>query len=149
MELDETARGRLIRTAVSLKEQVRAVLMARIVLAAADGLSIGAIARELAVHVNTVRKWHGRFAAQGPEGLKDASRSGRPKTHGPQVALTIAATAISAPPHPRTRKRPVTPDDRRKGRQRRFRRYLRLPGWPDPGRPGPQAAPGTRLAHPP
>jgi hypothetical protein len=92
VELDETARERLIRTAVSLKEQVRAVLRARIVPAPADGLSNGAIARELAVHVNTVPKRRGRFTAQGPDGLKDASRSGRPKTCGAQVALTMAAT---------------------------------------------------------
>ncbi|MER7193852.1 helix-turn-helix domain-containing protein [Streptomyces flaveolus] len=79
VELDEPARERLIRTAVSRKEQVRAVLRARIVLAAADGLSNGAVVRALAVHVNTVRTWRGRFAAQGPDGLKDASRSGPPQ----------------------------------------------------------------------
>ncbi|MEU3616247.1 hypothetical protein ABZ725_28545 [Streptomyces sp. NPDC006872] len=41
VELDETACECLVRTAVSLKEQVRAVMRARIVLAAADGLSNG------------------------------------------------------------------------------------------------------------
>ncbi|MEU9377941.1 hypothetical protein AB0D94_29860 [Streptomyces sp. NPDC048255] len=56
VELDERVRERLIRTAVSLKAQVRAVLRARIVLAAAEGLSNGAIAPDLAVSVNTVRK---------------------------------------------------------------------------------------------
>ncbi|WP_374210410.1 helix-turn-helix domain-containing protein [Streptomyces sp. CL12-4] len=88
------------RTSVSRKEQVRAVLRVRISLAPADGLSNGAIARELAVHVNTVRTWRGRFAVQGPDWLEEASRSGRPKTYGAQVALRIAATATSAPPHP-------------------------------------------------
>ncbi|MFD8688207.1 helix-turn-helix domain-containing protein [Streptomyces sp. NPDC059651] len=38
----------------------RAGLRARIVLAAADGLANGAIARELEISVNTVRKWRGR-----------------------------------------------------------------------------------------
>ncbi|WP_374200213.1 helix-turn-helix domain-containing protein [Streptomyces sp. AC555_RSS877] len=45
--------------------QVRQVLRAKIVLAAADGLANAAIARELKVSINTVRKWRGRFAAGG------------------------------------------------------------------------------------
>jgi hypothetical protein len=48
------------------------------VLAAADGAVNAAIARQqLAVCLNTVRKWRGRFAQRGLEGLKDAARSGR------------------------------------------------------------------------
>ncbi|MFD7931728.1 helix-turn-helix domain-containing protein, partial [Streptomyces sp. NPDC059742] len=88
---------RLIRTAVPLKAQVRAVLRARIVLAAAEGLSNGALARDLAVSVNTVRKWRGRFAALGRDGLKDAARSGRPKVYGSQVALAIVRCDQFAP----------------------------------------------------
>jgi transposase len=84
----------------SAKLQVRAVLRARIVLAAANGLANGAMARELAVSVNTVRKWRGRFAAQGLDGLLDAERSGQPKAHGPEVRVAILATATSEPPHP-------------------------------------------------
>ncbi|WTA24482.1 helix-turn-helix domain-containing protein (plasmid) [Streptomyces sp. NBC_00853] len=41
------------------------MLRARIVLAAADGLTRGAIARKLEVGVNTVPKWRGGFAALG------------------------------------------------------------------------------------
>ncbi|MCC9311731.1 IS630 family transposase [Kitasatospora sp. RB6PN24] len=98
--LDRQVRERLVRTVASTKSQVRAVLRARIVLAAADGLANGAIARDLEVSVNTVRKWRGRFAALGLEGLWDAERSGRPKTYGPEVRMAIVATATSAPPHP-------------------------------------------------
>ncbi|MFE6576366.1 helix-turn-helix domain-containing protein [Streptomyces rochei] len=76
------------------------MLRARIVLAAADGLASGAIARELEVRVNTVRKWRGRFAALGPDGLRGAERSGRPKIYGPEVRVAIVATATSRPPHP-------------------------------------------------
>ncbi|MFD5513844.1 helix-turn-helix domain-containing protein [Streptomyces sp. NPDC127051] len=96
-ELDETVRERLIRTAGSLKAQVRA----RIVLAAAAGLDNEAIARDLAVGVNMVRKRRGRFAAKGLEGFKDAaaSRAGRPKTYGPLVRTAVVAAATSAPPH--------------------------------------------------
>ncbi|MFE2422726.1 helix-turn-helix domain-containing protein [Streptomyces hokutonensis] len=79
---------------------MREVLRARIVPAAAEGLSNGAIAGELAVTVDTVRTWRGRFALQGPDGLKDACRSGRPKTYGPGVQVAIVAATTSAPPHP-------------------------------------------------
>ncbi|WP_437090126.1 helix-turn-helix domain-containing protein [Streptomyces hundungensis] len=70
------------------------------VLAAADGLANGAIARELEISVNTVRKWRGRFAALGPEGLRDAEWSGRPNAYGPEVRVAIVATATSVPPYP-------------------------------------------------
>ncbi|MGW1888617.1 IS630 family transposase [Streptomyces sp. NPDC001970] len=98
--LGPEVRKRLLRTVCSPKAQVRAVLRAQIVLAAADGLANGAIARELEVSVNTVRKWRGRFAAGGLDGLRDAGRSGRPKIYGPHVRVAIVATATSAPPHP-------------------------------------------------
>lgn len=77
------------------------MLRAWIVLAAADGLANGAIARELEISVNIVRKWGGRFAALGPDGLRHAERSGRPKSYGygPDVRVAIEAS-ISAPPHP-------------------------------------------------
>jgi transposase len=98
--LDRQVRKQLVRTVASAKCEVRAVLRARIVLAAADGIANGAIARELDVSVNTVRKWRGRFAALGLDGLRDAERSGRPKAYGPEVRMAIVATATSAPPHP-------------------------------------------------
>ncbi|MBO0916317.1 helix-turn-helix domain-containing protein [Streptomyces laculatispora] len=51
--------------------------------------------------MNIVRKWGGRFAALGPDGLRDAERSGRPKSYGygPDVRVAIEAST-SAPPHP-------------------------------------------------
>ncbi|MFE5586413.1 IS630 family transposase [Kitasatospora sp. NPDC056531] len=97
--LEADVRERLVRTAASAKSEVRAVLRAKIVLAAVDGLANGAIARELEVSVNTARKWRGRFAAQGMDGLRDAGRSGRPRSYGPGVRVAIVATATSAPPH--------------------------------------------------
>ncbi|MGW2896729.1 helix-turn-helix domain-containing protein [Streptomyces sp. NPDC001212] len=67
--LGEALRVRLTSLAGSRRGQVRAVLRAKIVLAAAAGASNGAIARTLGVSVNTVRKWRGRFTASGMEGL--------------------------------------------------------------------------------
>ncbi|MFI0990746.1 helix-turn-helix domain-containing protein [Streptomyces exfoliatus] len=55
--------------------------------------------RSQRVSVNTVRKCRGRCAALGRDGLKDATRLGRPKVYGPQLALAIVAAATSAPPH--------------------------------------------------
>ena len=67
--LDEETRGALQWIASSAKAQVRQVLRAQIVLAAAGGAGNAAIARRLAVCVNTVRKWRERFAERGLEGL--------------------------------------------------------------------------------
>ena len=86
--------------AASVSAQVRQVLRAKIVLAAADGPANVAIARELKVGVNTVRKWRGRFAAGGLAAQPDAKRSGRPRVHGPQVRLAVVAAATGEPPHP-------------------------------------------------
>jgi len=98
--LDETARKALERLAASAKAQVRDVLRAGIVLAAADGQTNAGIARELDVAINTVRKWRGRFAERGPDGLKDTGRPGRPKVYDDRVRVAIVAAATSAPPHP-------------------------------------------------
>ncbi|MFJ9033375.1 IS630 family transposase [Streptomyces sp. NPDC102274] len=100
VELDEALRARLTRLASSTRGQVRAVLRAKIVLAAAAGASNAAIARTLGVSVNTVRKWRGRFTAAGMEGLKDAPRPGRPRLYDSRVRLAVVASATSAPPHP-------------------------------------------------
>jgi DNA-directed RNA polymerase specialized sigma24 family protein len=57
---------------------LRAVQRAWIVLAAADGQPNSHIARDLGVHVDTVRTWRGRFAAEGMKGLADRpGRDGR------------------------------------------------------------------------
>jgi len=98
--LDEATRRTLERLAASARAQVRDVLRARIVLAADDGLTNAAIARELAITVNTVRKWRGRFAGHGQDALKDAKRSGRPKVYDDTVRVAIVAAATSTPPHP-------------------------------------------------
>ncbi|MFB9187437.1 IS630 family transposase, partial [Dactylosporangium sucinum] len=98
--LDEQARRQLQRTARSVRAEVRAVLRARIVLAAADGLPNTRIAMQLQVGVDTVRKWRGRFAAAGLAGLADAKRAGRPRRHGAGVRVQVVAAATSVPPGP-------------------------------------------------
>ncbi|WP_344572677.1 helix-turn-helix domain-containing protein [Winogradskya humida] len=77
--VDEQNRRWLSRTVRSARAQARAVLRARIVLAAAAGLPNARIAADLQVGVDAVRKWRSRFAAGGLSGLTDAKRSGRPR----------------------------------------------------------------------
>ncbi|MFF5588059.1 helix-turn-helix domain-containing protein [Streptomyces hygroscopicus] len=82
------------------KGEVRRVLWASIVPAAADGAGTAAIARRLAVGVNTVRKWRGRLAERGMEGLKDAPRSGRLRRYDGLVRVAVIAAATSTPAAP-------------------------------------------------
>ncbi|MFI6691426.1 IS630 family transposase [Streptomyces sp. NPDC050433] len=60
---------------------------AQVVLHAARGRSNARIARETGLHLDTVRCWRGRFAAQGLAGVSDRERSGRPPSY---TALQVA-----------------------------------------------------------
>ena len=72
-------RKRLNKRARGAKTAHRDWLRAQIVLAAARGRASARIAADLHVTVDTVRKWRGRFAARGLDGLNDLPRSGRPR----------------------------------------------------------------------
>jgi transposase len=96
--LDQAQRERLWALARSRTAPVRQVQRARIVLAAGDGVSNAAIARQVSVTVNTVRTWRGRFARHGMSGLDDLPRPGRPAVYGPDVHLRIVATVTSELP---------------------------------------------------
>jgi transposase len=92
-----TARARAARS------PYRDRLRARIVLAAAAARANTAIAAQLGVHVDTVRKWRRRFAAARLPGLDDAPRSGRPPVftaadRAEAVALACALPAESGVP---------------------------------------------------
>jgi DDE superfamily endonuclease/Homeodomain-like domain len=45
----------------------------------------------------TVIKWRARYARTGLEGLRDAPRSGRPLTHGPETRALLIAKACTRP----------------------------------------------------
>jgi len=83
--------------AARARAEQRDVLRARIVLAAAARDPNAVIAARLGVTVDTVRKWRGRFAAAGLEGLNDLPRSGRPRVFAPVVAAQVKAIACSLP----------------------------------------------------
>jgi len=72
-------------------------LRAAIVLAAAAGQANAAIARELGVCTDTVRKWRCRFAAGRLPGLKDAPRSGRPPAFTAADRAEVIALACALP----------------------------------------------------
>ncbi len=67
--LTDTQRRLLVARARRSTGEHRDVLRARIVLAAADGAGNAAIARVLAVNVDTVRKWRRRFSEHSIDGL--------------------------------------------------------------------------------
>jgi hypothetical protein len=98
VELTAEVRTLLERRAAAAKAAVRDALRARIVPAAAEGLSNAEIARRLPVAINTVRKWRGRFAVLGPAGLADADRAGRPRRYGDLVRVTVVAAVTSCVP---------------------------------------------------
>ncbi|HEX4791902.1 MAG TPA: IS630 family transposase [Actinospica sp.] len=98
--LDEVVRRHLAKMAAAASGQVRAVLRARIVLLAADGVANARIAAACDTSVNTVRKWRSRFVEHGMAGLLDARRSGRPRIYGSGARIEIVAAATSAPPYP-------------------------------------------------
>jgi transposase len=96
-------RSVLMARARSVRSEYRDRLRARIVLAAAAGSTNVAIAAQVGVHVDTVRKWRRRFAAARLAGLKDAPRSGRPPVftaadRAETIALACALPAESGVP---------------------------------------------------
>ncbi len=87
----------LAARARSARGAYRDRLRARIVLAAAAGKTNAAIAVELGVCTDTVRKWRRRFAAGRLSGLKDAPRSGRPPVFTAADRAEVVALACALP----------------------------------------------------
>ena len=88
-------RERLESLTRSRTAEAGAVLRARIVLAAADGVANDRIAEQLQVSKNTVLAWRRRYGERGMAGLADAPRSGRPRQLDHRQ---IVATTLKPPP---------------------------------------------------
>jgi transposase len=98
VELGGEDRAELERIARAVSSEVRMVERARIVLAASEGLTAAQIAARVGCAERTVKKWRGRYVQCGMDGLRDAPRSGRPLTHGPQQRALLIAKACTRPP---------------------------------------------------
>jgi DNA-binding GntR family transcriptional regulator/transposase-like protein len=82
-------------------------LRSRIVLACAEGLTNAEIAQRLRVSPTTVAKWRDRYVRRGVAGLRDAPRSGRPRStvrHEAEAHVAaVLAQARDGSPVPSTR----------------------------------------------
>jgi transposase len=96
--LGERRRLRLEAMVARPTSAQRVVLRAKIVLAAWRGRSNAAIARELGIGVDTVRKWRHRFVRHEMAGLHDRPRSGRPALYDLDAHLLIVATVTQEAP---------------------------------------------------
>jgi transposase len=75
------------------------VLRCRIILAAAEGQSQSAIARQLGTNRKTVSLWRARFAERGLEGLWEiTSGRGRKPTYGPEKIKAIVDATLQTKP---------------------------------------------------
>jgi transposase len=90
-------RTTLNKRARGAKTAHRDRLRAQIVLAAAGGRDNARIAADLQVTADTVRKWRGRFAARGLDGLSDLPRSGRPRRISELTRAAVVALACQLP----------------------------------------------------
>lgn len=98
VELARRERKELEKLSRKATAPARSVQRARIILLAAAGLANAEIAREVGCHVDTVRKWRGRFAeAEGLEALDDRPRSGRPARVTPEIHCELIKLACDRP----------------------------------------------------
>ncbi len=78
-------RAQLERLARAPSTPQAVALRARLLLAAAQGLSNQQIAATFHITANTVGKWRTRFVRFGVAGLTDFQHPGRPRKYGPEV----------------------------------------------------------------
>ena len=80
------------------KTEQRMAFRAEVILAIAEGLSNQAVAERVGTRPATVSKWRGRFARAGVWGLRDASRSGKPRQYESDHERRILAALDEPPP---------------------------------------------------
>ena len=97
VRLTASQRQRLTKIARGHTSLYRDRLRAQIVLDADDDYPNAAIARRCRVSVDTVRKWRGRFAAEGMGGLRDRKRAGRPPRFSAVQRAQVKALACELP----------------------------------------------------
>ncbi|MGW4912515.1 helix-turn-helix domain-containing protein [Streptomyces sp. NPDC004270] len=95
--LTAAERKRLKTMAYGQKTEHRLRMRAQIVLHAARGRSNTRIVCETGRHLDTMRRWRGRFAEHGLGGLSDRKRSGRPPVFTPLQVAEVKALACRLP----------------------------------------------------
>src|SRR5688500_7827555 len=99
IELSEQERAALQRLARRRRSAAGLAQRCRIVLECARGQTTTAVAKRVGVSVPTVRRWRGRYAERGLDGLLDEPRPGQPrKISDDKVEQVIVKTLETAPP---------------------------------------------------
>src|SRR5713101_1364020 len=98
LDLSAAERGELTSLAGRRSTAQALALRARIVLACAEGRLNKEVAARLAIDKDTVGKWRRRFIEHRIDGLRDAPRSGAPRTiEDARIEAVIVKTLESAP----------------------------------------------------
>jgi transposase len=95
VELEARVRSRTVEARVAQR--------ARLILAAADGVSNREIGTLIGMHYNQVAVWRQRFASFGLVGLSDEARPGRPLVYDHDEVLTMVHMVTTDPPDARSR----------------------------------------------
>jgi transposase len=102
IHLDEQEQGELRSFAASRTTAVRMWERAKIILGLAAGHAKEEVAEQLGIARQTILRWEQRFLQLGIEGLKDAPRSGRPGTIGPEKIAQIVYKTVQETPRDST-----------------------------------------------
>src|SRR5436190_964312 len=95
--LSDDERQAVEALARSRTAEARAAERAAIIVALAGGTKVAVAARQLGVSRPTIYRWVARFNLQGPDGLRDMPRSGRPATYPPEQVAEVLAAALTDP----------------------------------------------------
>ena len=98
VEISSEDREQLERLARSRAGERRLVERARIVLLAGEGHPASEIAERVGCAERTVKLWRSRYERDGPDGLRDRPKTGRPLTHGAEARARLIALACTRPP---------------------------------------------------
>jgi transposase len=98
LEISDSERVELQRRVRAHTSTQRAVKRARVVLAAAAGVSLRQIAAEVGMDQHQVGLWRRRFEAERLAGLDDRRRPGRPRIYGHDERLKIVETVTATTP---------------------------------------------------
>jgi len=97
LRLSRSERTELQHTIRELRSEARDWRRARMILWAADGESVSAIARRLATSRARVTEWLGRFRSDRLDGLEDLARAGRPRVITSLERHQVLAAACQSP----------------------------------------------------